>query len=335
MIEFIFTIDYEIYGNGSGSLRELVYEPIRKLIPIFKKWKSKFVVFAEAVEFLKMEEYRSDRDIEAVRSQLCCLQEDGFEIGLHLHPWWAKARFENKAWHLDYSERNICELPEKRITEIVNSAIDYLRCVLGDSGFELISFRGGLWLMQPTKLMANVLSKHGIKIDSSVFKGGRIHDIGLDYRPSLRNGHCWRFTNDINQPDINGVLLEVPIYTEMVPFWKMLGKKRLVIQKKAPSVGNAGPLPNRLRDFLRLRYPRKFDFCRMQFYEMKSVIDRVIQEDKLNPQICKYIVAIGHSKDLVDIDSISRLLSYLSLNSIVVIGFENVLQKLNTCNNTL
>ena len=27
MIECIFTIDYEIYGNGEGSLKELVFEP--------------------------------------------------------------------------------------------------------------------------------------------------------------------------------------------------------------------------------------------------------------------------------------------------------------------
>ena len=27
MIECIFTLDYEIYGDGTGSLNELVYEP--------------------------------------------------------------------------------------------------------------------------------------------------------------------------------------------------------------------------------------------------------------------------------------------------------------------
>ena len=35
MIECIFTIDYEIYGNGQGLLRDQVYEPARKLKEVF------------------------------------------------------------------------------------------------------------------------------------------------------------------------------------------------------------------------------------------------------------------------------------------------------------
>jgi hypothetical protein len=36
MIECIFTIDYEIYGNGEGSLVELLHEPAEKLRTLFK-----------------------------------------------------------------------------------------------------------------------------------------------------------------------------------------------------------------------------------------------------------------------------------------------------------
>ena len=31
MIECIFTVDYEIYGNGTGALIDLVYEPAKQL----------------------------------------------------------------------------------------------------------------------------------------------------------------------------------------------------------------------------------------------------------------------------------------------------------------
>ena len=47
MIEVIFSIDYEIYGNGEGSLKDLVYEPTRKLIRIFDGAGAKLVVFTE------------------------------------------------------------------------------------------------------------------------------------------------------------------------------------------------------------------------------------------------------------------------------------------------
>ena len=47
MIEFVFTIDYEIYGNGTGALSELVYEPARRLKDLFQNYNARFVAFVE------------------------------------------------------------------------------------------------------------------------------------------------------------------------------------------------------------------------------------------------------------------------------------------------
>ena len=37
MIECIFTLDYEIYGNGQGTLRDLVLDPTRRLAELFQE----------------------------------------------------------------------------------------------------------------------------------------------------------------------------------------------------------------------------------------------------------------------------------------------------------
>ncbi len=324
MIQFIFTIDYEIYGNGAGSLKDLVLEPTSRLADVFQEWDASFVVFAEAVEFQKMEEFHSDEAIPEVPAQLRELRDRGCEIALHLHPWWANARHEHNQWSLDWSERNTCALASERMEAIVGGAIDYLRRALDDPDFTPLSFRAGLWAMQPTRTMARVLVRHGVQVDSSVFKGGHIRGLGLDYRPSLKNGDTWRFSNEINAPDPNGLLAEYPIHTEMVPFWKMLGGKRLSLQKKVPGSSSGTPLPNRWLDFARLTYPRKLDFCRMSYDEMQSVMAKVIHEDKATPQEVKTIVAIGHSKDLVDFDSISRFLSYLNKQKVAVTTFQQI-----------
>ena len=68
MIECIFTIDYEIYGNGEGSLRELVYEPAENLRTIFKKWNARFVVFVEVAELEMIEAECADPDIDLVKA---------------------------------------------------------------------------------------------------------------------------------------------------------------------------------------------------------------------------------------------------------------------------
>lgn len=329
MIEFIFSLDYEIYGNGTGTLDELVYEPTQKLISIFRERNAAFVAFAEAVEFQKIEEFRADEEgIRRVREQLRELHETGFEIGLHLHPWWHNARFINDEWQLDYGLRNICRLPEPQIEEIVSSAVGYLREAIGVQTFKPLSFRGGLWLMQPTCPMAAVLARAGVQIDSSLFKGGRIRDLGIDYRPAHNNGGYWRFSGDVNLPDEDGLLLEIPIHTEMVPFWKMLGQKRLKLQKKVPASRNGNPLSARYLDFARLTYPRKLDFCRMDLDELCKVIDAVRREDERAPGEHRVIVAIGHSKDLVAFDTVIQFLAYLERWGIAVTTFNGVAARL-------
>jgi len=321
MIDFIFTLDYEIYGNGTGNLRELVYEPTDRLASIFREHNATFVVFAEVAEFEKIEEYQADKAIADIKSQLRQLHQEGFEIGLHLHPWWFRARRKDSGWRLDWSERNLCRLPRGRVKEMVTQAVSYLRGALRDPQFVPFSFRGGTWIMQPTPTVGAVISELGVKVDSSVFKGGRSRDLGFDYRPSLKNGPWWRFSKDVNLPDSRGSLIEIPIFTEMKPFWTMLTRKRVGVQSRNITAGNGEKCATRWLDFMRWRYPKKFDYCRMAEAEMKAVVDRICEIDRLSPERYNPIVTIGHSKDLVDFDAISRCLSYLESKKFAITGF--------------
>ena len=143
MVECIFTIDCEIYGDGTGSLRELVYEPTERLIATFQKWDARFVAFVEVAELEMIEAEGTDPDIDLVKRQIRYFYEEGFEIGLHLHPQWYKGRYENGKWLLDDREYNLCALPHERIVQIVERSIKYLRSVLGEADFTPLSFRAG------------------------------------------------------------------------------------------------------------------------------------------------------------------------------------------------
>ena len=201
MIECVFTVDYEIYGNGEGSLKELVYEPAEKLRSLFKRYDVPWVVFAEAAELEIIGSAGTDPYIGLVERQLRDFRSEGVEIGLHLHPQWYNARREGPSWRLDFDEYNLCLLPHDRIDGIIERSISYLRKVLGDPGFVPFSFRAGNWLLQPTSAVAESLAGHGIIVDSSVFKGGLQHQLGLDYRRSRKNGYYWTFSEDVNVPD--------------------------------------------------------------------------------------------------------------------------------------
>lgn len=329
MIDFVFTVDYEIYGNGTGSLRELVYEPGAKLQQIFLDHGARFVAFVEVAELEKIEAQGSDPAIDLVRQQVLGFHQSGFEIALHIHPQWTNARYVAGEWVLDFSEYNLCTLTQERIKEIANGSIEYLRYLVNSRDFTPLSFRAGNWLFQPTSRAAEVLRSKGVKLDSSLFKGGLQRHHGLDYRPALTNGDYWRFRNDVNCPDATGQWVEVPIYSAMVLPWRMATLKR---QRFSNSLGAAGRSIKgkltRFADFMRLRYPLKMDFCRMTLRELISMTETIIHHDNKSPDSYHPVVTIGHTKDLVDYKTVESFLQYLSERGIVVQTFEDIYPKL-------
>lgn len=331
MIEFVFTIDYEIYGNGTGQLRDLVYEPAQRLADLFRNWNARFVAFVEVAELEQIEACGTDPAINLVKKQIEEFYRDGFEVGLHLHPQWCNARYQGGAWDLDYNEYNLCRLPRTRITEIVDSSLAYIRHAVNCSDFTPLSFRAGNWLFQPTQTAASVLAEKGIKIDSSVFKGGLQHNHRLDYRRALKNNYFWSFERDVNEPDPLGSWIEVPIYTDMVPFWRMVTSKRLGMRNGADATSQGlGQRWSRLRDRLRFQYPLKLDFCRMTLNELTSMMDRIIRDDQKDPETFRPVVAIGHTKDLTDFDTVDSFLSFLKTNGIAISTFPDIYPKLAT-----
>jgi hypothetical protein len=328
MIEFIFTLDYEIYGDGSGSLKEHVLEPATSLLKIFNERNARLVLFVEAAELEVIYNEKTDPAIMPVLEQVHEFYRCGYEIGLHLHPQWYRAKRESGNWRLDGSEYNLCVLPEDRIRQIIGRSVEFLRRVLTSPDYSPFSFRAGNWLFQPTQTAAKILSEYGIRVDSSVFKGGFLPDHGIDYRPALKNGWFWRFSRDAVIAEANGSLLEVPIYTRMVPLWKMITLKRLALQKrKTPAVNKEGARIKTARNIAGLKYPMKLDFCKMTRKELASMLNRIIHEDKSAPSEYHPVVAIGHTKDLRDIAPINYFLGFLCEKGIPITGFRSIYDK--------
>jgi hypothetical protein len=331
VIDFVFTIDYEIFGNGTGALHELVYEPARRLKDLFQSHNARFVAFVEVAEFEKIEAHGTDPAIDSVKKQIRDFYREDFEIALHLHPQWANARFQQGRWFLDLSEYNLCTLPRPRIVDIVDTSLAYLRHIVGEPQFTPLSFRAGNWLFQPTEAAASVLAEKGIKIDSSVFKGGLQRQNNLDYRRSLRNGYYWPFSGDVNEPDPAGPWIEVPIHSDMVPPWRMATSKRMAFTNQyGVARRSTGQKLIRALDFLRFQYPLKLDFCRMTPDELACMMDAVIQADRKDPESYRPIVAIGHTKDLTDLGDVESVLCFLKMKRINISTFTEIYPKLAT-----
>ena len=328
MVECIFTIDYEIFGDGRGTLRKHVYEPAMRLADVFRKHNARFVVFVEVVELEAIERNRADPAIDQIREQVRVLFNEGFEIGLHIHPWWCNSSYQNGKWSFDYGEFNLCALPKERIAQIVGHSISYLCDILKVPDFVPLSFRAGHLLFNPSATLSEILAEHGIRVDSSVYKGGFWRKHGLDYREALKNGYYWNYSDRITDPDPNGNLLEFPIYTQMVPFWKMLSSKRVSSQLGISAGGaKAGKFFGRCRDFLRLRYPLKLDLGLNTPQELTRAFAEVSREDLEDPSVFRPVVVLAHTKDLIEPTKADALLSHLAMKGISITRFQDIYRR--------
>jgi hypothetical protein len=331
MIEFVFTVDYEIFGNGEGSLENLVLEPAERLRAAFDWRGARFVVFPDIIEFERMEAAGADPAISRVRAQLRDLYRKGYEIGLHIHPWWQDARLEKGRWVLDASRYNLCAQEPESVGRLLDLAIGHLRDLLADPAFTPVSFRAGHLLFQPTQPLAGALAARGLKIDSSVYPGGLWRRQGQDYRAAPRGARSWRFTDDVTQPEPAGILTEIPIYTRLVPVWRFFTGRRLGQQAAGLGARRLGRrIFARLRDAARVLYPVKFDVGQMDGEDIERMMRHILDEDRKDPSDFHPVVAILHTKDRAEGRLVDGLLDELAERRIPVSTLCEVLGRIDS-----
>lgn len=52
MLQVIFTLDYEIHGNGEGCSYELMVEPTNRMMALFERYGAKLTNMAEVAEMI-------------------------------------------------------------------------------------------------------------------------------------------------------------------------------------------------------------------------------------------------------------------------------------------
>ena len=56
MAKFLLTLDYELFGNGSGDVFKHIIDPTYKLLALADKYNVKFTFFFEVIEYWKLKE---------------------------------------------------------------------------------------------------------------------------------------------------------------------------------------------------------------------------------------------------------------------------------------
>jgi hypothetical protein len=326
MFHLVITCDYELPGGGRGDVRRQMIEPTTKLLEVCEQHAAKLTIMVEMAElwaFAKPENARFKEHlgydpVPLIRQQLREAVQRGHDVQLHLHPQWIHARWQTSCWALDYSHYQLTDFENNEMVSLLRHGKEDLETMLRpyEADYKCVGFRAGHWNTQPSHQYLAALRDAGLRSDTSVFKWGYRADGGavFDYRRAFSNVLAWHARmDDINQPTPEPTVLEVPIATESVRYFRMLTPRRLwlsrrflredreisaAIQKAKNVQARPRGLTMRLGQFLR-QYPRKLDFCKLTAGEMQSSIESLINQCRDYPNSLPIpVVMIGHSKEL-------------------------------------
>lgn len=316
MLKPIFTLDYEIHGNGDGCPLELMVEPTRRMLDQFDRYGAKLTIMADVAEILKFKEYkeqfgRDDFHYEAIAEQLRDAIRRGHDVQLHLHASYFNARFENGAWAQDWSEYNFAGLPLERINEVVRIGKTYLENLLQPVAptYECLAFRAANWSVSPSRNVIQALHRNGIRIETSVFKYGRREGIvSFDYSDAPSDLVPWRVADDdVCRQDEAGKLWEIPIYCERRWLGAFVTPNRIyrAMQTRAHRIADKdkyagdGAVPvvrgnGKLSKLVAL-HPWKADFNQCTGRQLIGALRRAEAKHGAKAKVLPFVL-IGHSK---------------------------------------
>lgn len=320
----LYTLDYEIHGNGDGNPMDLMVEPTYRLMNLLERYGQKLTIMADVAEILRFKRYHAetghdDYHVAEIEEQLRDAIRRGHEVQLHIHSSYFRAVHNGHSFDQCIEEYNMAALPIERIDEMVSECVTYLESLLRPvkKDYKVWLFRAANWSMMPTENLYKMLVKHSITHDTSVFKGGvQGGNVCYDYREAYDNLFAYPASaKNINEKDESGELIELPIYTEMRPFWdfisivrifRMIRAKFHKHKKNQESIAvsrelkaNADKNSNRklsIKSFFRLS-PLKMDFNQVNARGLKRMMRNVMRRSADMAHVD--VILIGHSKTFV------------------------------------
>jgi hypothetical protein len=223
MVKVLFTLDYEINGNGEGSSYALMLEPTARMLRLFDEYGAKLTIMADIGEILKFKEYcaahgKDDYHYHEIVAQLQQAVKTGHDVQLHIHSSYFNAKHDGTRWVQDWSEYDFANLTPPRMDQMVKAGKAFLESAIRPvcSGYRCNVFRAANWSVSPSRDVVRTLLENEIQIDTSVFKYGRRDGlVSFDYQEAASDMVAWRADADaIWRENPSGQLWEVPIYSE-------------------------------------------------------------------------------------------------------------------------
>jgi hypothetical protein len=189
-LQIVLTDDWELRGNGSGNMRAIQFDTLRRLTAIYEAHGLRGSFNAEVLQQLSHLRL-ADRHPELGNlareweTTLTAAFRRGHDVQLHLHPQWTRAEYVDGQWRLG-GAWSLLEYPKEQIRELVRECKTYLEELLRpiDPNYRCISFRSGSWCIAPSDTVLDALAEEGLVLDMSIVDGAYYDtkNVHVDYR---------------------------------------------------------------------------------------------------------------------------------------------------------
>lgn len=217
-IGLVFTNDWELFGDGSGSIQELQIDPLNNFLETAEKYNAKITLMAEVMQqFAYQEKGLTDEKFlqdsinweNAIKKTIVC----GSDVQLHIHSQWYNAVYLSENWELNYNNWAIGKIPKSIAEELILRGKTYLESIIKEVNpeYECLAFRAGAYCIQPSKDIIDILLRTGFKLDTSVTKGMKTEY--FDFSKAYSNYLPWNVSSDDIIAKGSSNLVEIPIYS--------------------------------------------------------------------------------------------------------------------------
>ena len=338
------TVDYELFGDGSGDLVEHVIEPTDRFLDFLESKGIKATFFVEAAELLVFRRSLGkngsgtlpglQEELGKIELQIMSMLRRGHDVQLHIHPQWFGAKWDGSSWRFETAHRSLLSRGRHVLASWLREGKEYLErvCRLEKSDYECNIFRAGGLHLDGGSDVIELLLDLGFKMDSSVCRYyHRINSYSnIDYRGISETEKPYWYTEngrDILDGPTDRAIIEVPIWSIPRRQLYKLSPRRLHAKLSArwkrrglKSRGSVySPLPWGLLSKTKWLFEKQamiWDFCLLSAQELYASFQAAMAYHRGASYIP--LVMLGHSKEMADFASLDGFARALEAKRIPV-----------------
>ena len=331
-IALITSIDYELFGDGSGCVKREQIDTTNNLLDIANKYGVKLTIMFEYAQYLAYEKYghcnpRFLDDNKMIREQLIAFTQAGHDVQLHYHAQWENALYDNltNRFKVNLDTVDISTLKYTRIVEILRDGKQFLENLLQpyNKTYKCIGFRAGSWAVADQQKLLKALKYTGFKSDSSVVPNVKFESeqVNFEYGNCPHKYHYWYVNNYLSKEDKSSEFIEVPIYTEKYSygFLKYLNRKYLRSRRIVSQFYRVKISEQNFSLFQKLKkvFSRNYymaDLNTMSAATLITMVEKVLKSNQFEDEDVIPIMFISHSKTSYALEDLHTFYSYLADN---------------------